>query len=592
MSALIRVVLSAPSVEVQPGQRADLTLTVQNFGEIVDRYLITVEGIDPSWVTISRAEVALFPKEQDQIRITLHPPEGSDVRAGRRGIPIRVSSQENPAEETTVLLSLEIKAQTAVEVALRPQRQSGTREGTFEVLLRNQGNTDLTVQLEATDPAGACSYTFDSPLAVVSIGQQRVVRLRVEPKVPLGEEGARSYPFAVVAQPVEAPELSRQVQGTWEHVARRQLRTWPIVAAAVAGVLVVAAVLLVVFKPFGGRGGGQPGPPPTTAAAPAQGLASTATARAVAAKQTAFSATDPDQRATLEAWATAESDGDGDGLAFGEETALGTDPANPDTDGDGLLDGEEAGHGTDPLDPDTDGDGIPDGTDPKPLEPSEASPGTPTHTSAPEPTATPTPTSGPTVTPTPTPEPTVTPTPTPTGCVAADPSLEPVLVEAEAAGLEVGCPVGASYALYGAGQEFRANVDDPDMATHFLSLMIWRSDTLRIYVLEGEDTEASQCSFEVFEDTYEDSQPEIPPACATMVPPSGYRLPIRGFGKLWCANAMWNTVGWPETSELGVDLLIQRTRNGRLMSVALPGKVYLVAIDAAAGRAVTLISAP
>ncbi|HUG75684.1 MAG TPA: Ig-like domain-containing protein [Acidimicrobiia bacterium] len=55
-------------------------------------------------------------------------------------------------------------------------------------------------------------------------------------------------------------------------------------------------------------------------------------------------------------------DTDEDGLATGDEFAIGTDPRDPDTDSDGLLDGEELGlYGTDPVLYDTDGDRISDG---------------------------------------------------------------------------------------------------------------------------------------------------------------------------------------------------------------------------------------
>jgi len=73
MSALIRAVLSSQAVQLHPGEHADLVLTVQNFSEIVDRYQITVEGVDPSWVNLSRSELSLFPKDQDQVRLTLQP---------------------------------------------------------------------------------------------------------------------------------------------------------------------------------------------------------------------------------------------------------------------------------------------------------------------------------------------------------------------------------------------------------------------------------------------------------------------------------------------------------------------------------------
>ncbi|GAA4817051.1 Stk1 family PASTA domain-containing Ser/Thr kinase [Nocardioides caeni] len=44
-------------------------------------------------------------------------------------------------------------------------------------------------------------------------------------------------------------------------------------------------------------------------------------------------------------------DSDSDGLTDEEETALGTDPANPDSDGDGISDGQEVTDGTSPTDP-------------------------------------------------------------------------------------------------------------------------------------------------------------------------------------------------------------------------------------------------
>jgi len=61
-------------------------------------------------------------------------------------------------------------------------------------------------------------------------------------------------------------------------------------------------------------------------------------------------------------------DSDGDGLLDGVERAIGTNPLNPDSDGDGSPDGVEESAGTDPLDPDTDGDGTPDGADANPTE--------------------------------------------------------------------------------------------------------------------------------------------------------------------------------------------------------------------------------
>jgi hypothetical protein len=106
-------------------------------------------------------------------------------------------------------------------------------------------------------------------------------------------------------------------------------------------------------------------------------------------------------------WAL-QSDGDGDGLGYGDEIAHGTDPQNPDTNGDGILDGaavdsgisptdedmdgdgltnaQEATIGTDPFLFDTDGDGVGDGADCFPLDPDRDTcpPGTHTDTTPPD----------------------------------------------------------------------------------------------------------------------------------------------------------------------------------------------------------------
>jgi alpha-tubulin suppressor-like RCC1 family protein len=89
-----------------------------------------------------------------------------------------------------------------------------------------------------------------------------------------------------------------------------------------------------------------------------------------------------------------EGDPDGDGLATGDELALGADPFDPDTNDDGLMDGAalragisvtsldtdgdgvlnlaERAAGTDPLRADTDGDGVADGVDCFPLDPTRS----------------------------------------------------------------------------------------------------------------------------------------------------------------------------------------------------------------------------
>lgn len=367
MSALIRVLLSDRSMKVQPGQRGDLTLTVQNFSEIVDRYQISVEGIDPSWVTISRADLSLFPKDQDQIRITLHPPSGPQTRAGHYDVSIHVTSQDNPAERSTANVALEVAALTAIALDLRPQKQSGRGGGTFSVQVHNQGNADLTVQFEAIDPEEGCWYVFNPPQVIAPAGQAATVQLRVQPKTPPPEGlASKVYPFTVTAKPVEAPELSRVVRGEWEEVVpvRRKGRIWPIVLAILLGLAAIAALLLLLVIPKACSG---PAPAPT--AEPPVVVPTTAAPVAPTTAVPAPTTLPPAPTTPAPTTDLSGTDEDGDGLTLAEESALGTDPNNPDTDGDGLNDGLEYEQGFNPNNPDTDGDGLNEPEDPDPADP-------------------------------------------------------------------------------------------------------------------------------------------------------------------------------------------------------------------------------
>jgi len=198
-----------------------------------------------------------------------------------------------------------------------------------------------------------------------------------------------------------------------------------------------------------------------------------------------------------------------------------------------------------------------------------------------------------TATPTPTRTPTPTATPTTSPCVDPDPVLQPILDHVEGLGYDLGCPTAPASTIPGALQEFWANVDDTNPHVHFRSLIVWRSDNREIYVIDGEDTEASTGMLLAYTDTWEESQPEVHPDCAGMTVPTGYQLPVRGFGKIWCVNDLWDPVGWPSEYEAAVTLLVQPMQTGLLLKVAGPVPTgYLVALDYRAVRGWTMTTTP
>ena len=70
--------------------------------------------------------------------------------------------------------------------------------------------------------------------------------------------------------------------------------------------------------------------------------------------------------------------------------------------------------------------------------------------------------------------------------------------------------------------------------------------------------------------------------------PTGYELPMSGFGKAWCENSLWDNseIGWPGDPESGVILLVQPTHSGVLIrAMAHPwGITWDFSLDFPGGR--------
>ena len=235
MSAIIRVALSRTELEIEPGQKGQLDLTIQNLSEIVDQYLVTIEGFESGWVTASPERMSLFPQDQGPVVIELHPPEVA--RAGSYDFAVKVTSRENPIEWSRATATLEVTPVSVFEIELSPQRKvlEGA-ETTFQVGIKNPGNVDLSLRLSASDPEEACDYHFDPAAVTVEAGSRRSVALTVVPREPSAEE-QKVYGFVVKAAPANAPEKARSVSGqlaVLPRVLSLEVGLWPETRSAIA----------------------------------------------------------------------------------------------------------------------------------------------------------------------------------------------------------------------------------------------------------------------------------------------------------------------------------------------------------------------
>jgi hypothetical protein len=184
---------------------------------------------------------------------------------------------------------------------------------------------------------------------------------------------------------------------------------------------------------------------------------------------------------------------------------------------------------------------------------------------------------------------TLTQSPTPTGqpmnpsdspCVAIDPRFGSLVDQLNQIEMRLPCATGPVSTHAGWLQAYWQEIDQSTPPLRLLSLVIARSDTRTIYVLDGRDPTAYRATAYAYQNTWTVGMPEKMPACAPLVAPPGYVDPTHGIGKIWCEESLWNTIGWPEEAPRPATLALQGGPANLLVEITTAvGLPYLVAID-------------
>ena len=167
-------------------------------------------------------------------------------------------------------------------------------------------------------------------------------------------------------------------------------------------------------------------------------------------------------------------------------------------------------------------------------------------------------------------------------CVALDPQFQVLQRQAEAMKSifsyepAVKCPLAPTSRVAGAIQEFRYAVTETATRPK-LNYMLWRGDTKTIYLVVKNDQESGASRVYTFQDTWGESEPRVPPDCASIIPPQdatpatdpsrAIQVPVRGFGKIWCKEKWQEAIGFGNGKEIGGTFSIQETAGGLYLAV-------------------------
>ena len=244
MSANIKILMASSRLEVGAGEAVETTISLKNQSQIVDQFAIKIEGLDPLWWSLSTSSVSLFPGDQDEIKLTIRPPRDAEARAGSYEFRVKVISQSNTQDFTSLEGYLILRGFTVWEVEMSPSKVKG-QSGVYHIKLINNGNADILLNFECKDPEEELIFKFDKNTVSVPAGDTAQVDLTVKPKKG---EAKKIYSFQVMVKSDQVRVLSREtktVSGQLEY-PKRKFPWWIIIL--ILGLLALSAVAYFAFN--------------------------------------------------------------------------------------------------------------------------------------------------------------------------------------------------------------------------------------------------------------------------------------------------------------------------------------------------------
>ena len=202
MSDLIEVTLTPIRLQAAPDEEIAASIEIQNLGRVVDAYTVEIQGLPAGWFGLQSSSVSLFPGDAEPVALAIHIPAGSEALAGSYEFTVRVSSSVYPGEETIVLQTLQVEEAAGYDARVRPELVAAP-SGAYSIAVTNTGNTDITLDLDGTDPEGLCRCSFNPNPLTVAPGETGECAALVRPRRRPLVEPPRRYDltFNLAARP-------------------------------------------------------------------------------------------------------------------------------------------------------------------------------------------------------------------------------------------------------------------------------------------------------------------------------------------------------------------------------------------------------
>ena len=239
---------------IDAGQTLTLVFFISNGGETVADFEVSLEGLDPNWVTITPTSMHVKVNQRASVTVTITPPRAPTSRAGPHHFAVIVTSPNYPSRMSRRGATLVINPFYEFAISDLSPRQFtiswNQRTATASLAVINQGNSSARYRVEGSDDDHACSLEFQSPGENVRLANQADFHLASDATVVLPVfitlrkrqvVGLRSrdLQFTVTTTPLEGTQPPRTVMG--------RLYARPLIGPLLLSLILMALFVLAVF---------------------------------------------------------------------------------------------------------------------------------------------------------------------------------------------------------------------------------------------------------------------------------------------------------------------------------------------------------
>ncbi len=189
-------------ISVEPGGQVSVTITVSNFGTIVEGYDLDVVTESPiTWVQVLPPTVSVYPQQQQTVVVVFTPPAGTGAPGGVIPFGVRARSQVDASASSVVEGEVEVGRVFGLQAKLTPVTSSGRWRARHTLQVSNWGNAPARLRLVASDPDQALGYLVQPDVVDVPLGGTTTARIKVKTRQPTLRGTPRRLPFQVVCEP-------------------------------------------------------------------------------------------------------------------------------------------------------------------------------------------------------------------------------------------------------------------------------------------------------------------------------------------------------------------------------------------------------